>query len=325
MSAMSSLPASLPNWRVALRRLLEELLHRQRPAAGGWSYCGKQVCTEPTSLALLALVSAPPDHLLGSVGVEPLLAIRQPDGTWPSTAGGSIFSLWATALAVNAMVTLQISRVNLAPSLDALVHSTPKEASWLVRLKFRYSDRQVRFDPQRYGWGWVPETVSWVVPTSMAIIALERARKRGLIGGRVLESRLQLGVEMLLDRACPGGGWNAGNPVVYGVPLRPHVDATAITLAALRSHYQHPRVGVSLDWLLGQTRCRSSYSLAWLALALDVYTDVRADVPAALNAAQEHLAARIDDPGNVDDTSTIALAALALGLEAGNNPFALGG
>jgi hypothetical protein len=32
---------------------------------------------------------------------------------------------------------------------------------------------------------------------------------------------------MLLDRMCPGGGWNAGNSVVYGVPLTPHIDATA--------------------------------------------------------------------------------------------------
>jgi len=28
--------------------------------------------------------------------------------------------------------------------------------------------------------------------------------------------RIQRGVEMLLDRACPSGGWNAGNGVVYG-------------------------------------------------------------------------------------------------------------
>ena len=284
-----------------------------------------QLAAEPTAWALMALRSSPrAAPTLGEV-IDALLSMRQPDGLWSAFADTGAPSLWATALALNALLCLPTQAMNVTASLDALVRCYPLEASWLVRLKFRYSDRQVRFDPQRYGWGWVPETVSWVVPTSMAIIALERARKRGLIGGRVLESRLQLGVEMLLDRACPGGGWNAGNPVVYGVPLRPHVDATAITLAALRSHYQHPRVGVSLDWLLGQTRCRSSYSLAWLALALDVYTDVRADVPAALNAAQKHLAARIDDPGDVDDTSTIALAALALGLEAGNNPFALGG
>ena len=38
----------------------------------------------------------------------------------------------------------------------------------------------------------------------------------------------------VLDRACPDGGWNAGNGVVYGVPLAPHLDDTAIALLALQ-------------------------------------------------------------------------------------------
>mgnify|MGYP003694641907 CR=1 FL=1 len=33
---------------------------------------------------------------------------------------------------------------------------------------------------------------------------------------------------MLLDRACPQGGWNAGNSVVFGVDLDPHPDFTAM-------------------------------------------------------------------------------------------------
>jgi hypothetical protein len=45
--------------------------------------------------------------------------------------------------------------------------------------------------------------------TSMALITLERARKQGLIRGRGLQNRLRLGAEMLIDRACPEGGWNA--------------------------------------------------------------------------------------------------------------------
>jgi hypothetical protein len=60
----------------------------------------------------------------------------------------------------------------------------------------------------------------------MALITLERAKGQGLIRGSAVEKRLRLGAAMLLDRACPGGGWNAGNAVVYGVPLRPHIDAT---------------------------------------------------------------------------------------------------
>ena len=126
---------------------------------------------------------------------------------------------------------------------------------------------------------------------------------------------------MLLDRACVGGGWNAGNAVVYGVPLRPHIDATAIALAALRPHYQNPIVRDSLTWLLDCVQCPSAYSLAWLILAAAAYRDVRADVIPALTAACDRLAVLVEDPQSIQDTSTIALAALALGVGSNDNPF----
>jgi len=153
----------------------------------------------------------------------------------------------------------------------------------------------------------------------MAMIALQRAKKRGLVGGTEVETRLRLAAEMLLDRACVGGGWNAGNAAVYGVSLRPHIDATAIALAALRPHYQNLIVRDSLTWLLARVDCPSAYSLAWLILAAATYRDVRADVIPALTAACNHLAALVEDPRGIQDKSTIALAALALGVD--SNPF----
>jgi len=202
-----------------------------------------------------------------------------------------------------------------------LVNCRPLEASWLVRLKFRLSDRQVRFDPAKYGWAWIPDTVSWVVPTSIALITLERAKRLGLIRGNELQKRLRLGAEMLLDRACPGGGWNAGNAVVYGVPLRAHIDATAIALAALRFHHYLPIVRDSLTWILNRIDCPSAYSLACLILSSAAYKDLRSDVSPALDMARDRLAALVDDPREVQDTSTIALAALALEPETATNPF----
>ena len=302
-------------------RLSEELRSRQLPGTRGWSERGKQLATEPTAWALMASRSSLWPASGVREGLDALLSMRQPDGLWSAFADSTDRSLWATALASNALISLPAPVPTVLASLDALVQCYPLEASWLVRLKFRYSDRQVRFDPAKYGWSWIPGTVSWVMPTSMALITLSRARNRGLNEGRVLERRLQLGAEMLLNRACPGGGWNAGNPVVYGVPLRPHVDATAIALAALRMRYQHPTVSASLEWLLTQTPCRSPYSLAWQAIVLDLYRDVRTDLARTICAAQEHLAVCIGDPQDVHDTSTMALAAIALGLEAGDNPF----
>jgi hypothetical protein len=126
---------------------------------------------------------------------------------------------------------------------------------------------------------------------------------------------------MLLDRACPEGGWNAGNAVVYGIPLRPHIDATALALAALRFHYHLPIVHISLTWMLNRIDCPSAYSLAWVILAAAAYRDVKSDVLPALTIARDRLAALVEDPSAVEDTSTIALAVLALGLETGTNPF----
>lgn len=319
---MSDSFAGLEKQRLARCRLLAELGYRRLPHPGGWGHCGKQFGTEPTSLALLALHSSSSCPAVPRQELELLLGCQRPNGIWPAVGNGTAgVSFWSSAVAVNTLMILGVAPETFAGALDSLVHCRPLEASWLVRLKFRLSDRQVRFDPTKYGWAWVPDTVSWVVPTSMALIALERAKKQRLIRGSELQKRLRLGVEMLLDRACPEGGWNAGNAVVYGVPLRPHVDATALALAALRAHHNLPIVRDSLTWILNRIDCASPYSLAWVILAAAAYKETRSDIAPALDVARDRLAALVDDPQKLQDTSTIALAALALAPETAINPF----
>jgi hypothetical protein len=233
--------------RLARGRLLEELLRRRRPGGDGWSHRGTQFGTEPTALAMLALHSG---SIVTKEGIAPLMARYGIDGIWSAVGDGSGVNFWATALAVNTLAFLGAEPATYADSVEALIRSRPMEASWLVSLKFRFLDRHVQFDPRKYGWPWVPETVSWVAPTAMALIALEQAKRRELVRGGELQRRLRLGTEMLIDRACPDGGWNAGNAVVYGVPLRPHIDTTALALLALRPLYQLPIVRNSLRWLL---------------------------------------------------------------------------
>src|ERR1019366_3189831 len=107
----------------------------------------------------------------------------------------------------------------------------------------------------------------------------------------------------------------------YGVPLRPHVDATSLALASLRFHYHLPIVRNSLTWMLNRIDCPSAYSLAWVILAAAAYKDVRSDVSSTLDMARDRLATLVEDPRAIEDTSTVALAALALGPESTNNPF----
>jgi len=110
---------------------------------------------------------------------------------------------------------------------------------------------------------------------------------------------------MLLDRACPGGGWNAGNGVVYGVALAPHPDDTAIALLAFTQRRQEPTVQMSLAWLERIAPTLSApWSLAWSILAL-----------AAHRRPVEFLAQALSRSPNLEqleDTSTLAVACLAL-------------
>jgi hypothetical protein len=86
--------------------------------------------------------------------------------------------------------------------------------------------------------------------------------------------RVAAGAEMLVDRACSQGGWNAGNPEVFGVELDPHPDFTAMAVLALR-HSPHRRAGIvqrSLDYLAARLNTSPSpYSLAWAVMALSAY------------------------------------------------------
>ncbi len=208
-------------------RLLDELTRRQLPS-GGWatSTTSKQAALEPACLAALALgLRSDAAHRVQDF----LLRVQNPNGSWPAFEGDDPDGAWVTSLA---MIALR----DYVPGIPArltgfhwLLKFAGKESNWLWKWKFRTTDRRVRFDPDKYGWPWFPDTVSWVVPTSFAILALNQVPCSCGDLGRA-PHRVTLGIEMLMDRACPSGGWNAGNGVVYGAPLAPHVDDTAVAL-----------------------------------------------------------------------------------------------
>jgi hypothetical protein len=138
-----------------------------------------------------------------------------------------------------------------------------REGNWFWRWKFRTVDQRVQFDPSKYGWGWVAAATSWVIPTAFSLIALRQFRNRRLNESADLAERIDMGVSMLLDRMCPGGGWNAGNGIALGVPYSAYIDATGIALLALAGHELEPFVQWSLDWLVNRLPgCPSPYSFA---------------------------------------------------------------
>jgi hypothetical protein len=137
----------------------------------------------------------------------------------------------------------------IAAGLNWLCEDWPRDSSPWRRLLARFSaDGDVFPINNSYrGWGWTPRTSSWVEPTSFALLALEQ-RDAGVAASKV-ERRRQLATALLYDRMCPGGGWNCGNPKVYGVAGEPLVMPTAVALLALRGYPERGENVSSLQWL----------------------------------------------------------------------------
>ena len=221
-----------------------------------------------------------------------------------------------TALAAIALLRLGVDARRVGRAVNWLVEERCREANWLWRWKLRTVDNKARFDPAKYGWGWVPGTVSWVIPTALAIVALEQARHLPGLDTARLRYRVALGREMLLDRACPTGGWNAGNGVVYGVALKPHIDATATALLALQGWQEHSQVQDALRYLAAEApTCPSPYSVAWALLALALFRGTSVDCTLARLEALLPLAEQ------TSDICTIAVCCLALDVLEGRHVF----
>jgi Prenyltransferase and squalene oxidase repeat len=299
----------------ALRdRLVYELARRQL-ATGGWGTNPNSgsAALEPSCLATLAAGSRQEVALAAQ---EFLLRVQNPNGSWPAFDGDDHNGSWTTSLAIIALRDLVLGIPARVRALHWLLTSAGKESSWIWRWKFRTTDRHVRFDPDKYGWPWFPDTISWVVPTSFAILALSQipcdCGDFGRAAGRVTR-----GVEMLIDRACPGGGWNAGNGVVYGAPLAPHWDDTAVALLALFDSKTHFAVDSAVQWLESTApSIRTPWTLAWVVLAL-----------AAHGKSVECPLARLKSTSDLcefEDTSTLAVASLALDYQKSLSAFGVG-
>jgi hypothetical protein len=276
------------------------LLTRQLPS-GGWSFAlSGQASTEVTCLAALAL----PESIERTAAIDFLLKCQLAGGGWASFLGDSEAS-WTTALAlITATIANDLPFTTCMRALRWLVDERGNEGHWLWRWKFKTTDRNVRFDPDKYGWPWIPGTCSWVIPTAFSVIAIKQVTTCNRT--RVSESRIRLGVEMLLDRVCVDGGWNAGNSVVYGVPLRPHVEATSIALLALQDEPRTSAIESSLAWLKQQApSVESVSSLAWSILSLFVYQQ-------PIQELKTKLAAIVGDGSEIRNNATLATALLAL-------------
>lgn len=268
------------------------------------------MAVEPTALALLAL---PPTLALKRyAAIESLLHTQNSNGSWPAFSGDDGQGSGYTGLAVHALSQCGEQGVPTSRAVRWLLRSRGCESHWLWKWKFRTTDRRVRFDPDKFGWSWMPETASWVFPTAYSLLALKRAHRPSQ--RKLMTFRIRRGVEMLYDRICPGGGWNAGNGVVYGSRLSPHPDATAVALLALLGELPNNSITASLAWLerRAETLC-APWSLAWAILALHAFERSTQSLIDRLGVVAE--------PAEIKDGATLAAICLALGCGNGPNAF----
>ena len=150
-----------------------ELIRRQLPG-GGWSALAAsvQAALEPTCYSVLALGSQATD--VRDCGYSFLLHAQNPNGSWPVFAGDDHDGSWVTSLVTIVLRDLVSAIPARLKGVHWLLSSAGKEGNWLWKWKFRTTDRHVRFDPDKFGWPWFPDTVSWVAPTAFPILALKQ-------------------------------------------------------------------------------------------------------------------------------------------------------
>jgi hypothetical protein len=308
----------------SIKTALREILKTRRNANGIWGYQGDEGAIEPTFLALLALRREIGSDIAGAVHM--LQNLQNADGSWSAFADDEAVGCWTTALAMLTLLKIGGPPGARASSIHWLVNAKGREAHWFWRWKFQTVDKSVQFDPAKYGWSWVLGTTSWVIPTAFTLIALQQIKGRGLSPTTGVVERIDNGVSMLLDRACPRGGWNAGNGTAFGMPYAPYIDATGIALLALGEHKKEPSVEASLAWLVNRLpRCRSPYSLAWGILALATYREISSEVDETVGRATNELTALIEKGVATNDICTLAVCALALEAAEGDNVFEVRG
>ena len=242
-------------------------------ADGGWGYNpGSSSGTEPTSWAFLALRGAR-RHDKGEQAAKRaqqwLHKTQLPDGSWPAFVGQPK-GCWVTALACLALLAQKESGDLVNRGARWLCEAWPAEGGlwWRLRRRWQKTPPVVRQDSSLRGWSWTPGTASWVEPTSCALILLKNLPPDFLPPSS--GKRVRLAEAMLYDRMCAGGGWNSGNPLVYGVAGVPRVGPTVWALLALRDRRDRAENQKSLDWLaatFGEIQGPGSLALAHLCLA----------------------------------------------------------
>jgi hypothetical protein len=282
----------LRDWRSPLA---ECLINAANPA-GAWGYRALSTGSpEPTALAALALtaVGRSPDRV--AAALQWLARLQRADGAIPVLAE-TASPCWPTALAL-------LAWLRCAPQ-HSQTYVTPveKASEWLTSARGRAFPPDPTLhdhDTRLVGWPWVEGCHSWLEPTGFAVLALRAA-------GMADHPRVREGVQLILDRALPGGGWNYGNRRVLEHVLHPFPATTGVALAALAGEPRDDCIEAALKYLTGGLQhVRAPLSLAWGLIGMQAWKAQPAGAQEWLEVSARRLA---DQPASPHYDALLLLA-----------------
>lgn len=284
-------------------------LNQSQNSDGGWgAIAGKQSNTESTALGLLALRSLEESRENPAVrkAEQWLTNSQNSDGSWAYGAGAKTPS-WSTALAVMALgdSTVEVERLVKAGNwILAQEGSKPGILAKLI-LALSFQKKAVHLNDDLIGWSWTAGSFSWVEPTSYCLLALKKMKAR--LSAEAVKERVDQAELMIYDRMCEGGGWNYGNAAVYGDPLWPYADITALALIALQDHRVRNENQVSLKVLAKTAETTDSgLALGWSSICLSLYGHDNSEL-------RKRLEQKFVKTKFLGETKPIALSILAAG------------
>lgn len=241
-----------------------DFLRASQDGSGGWGYfAGHRPVTEATATVLLALRDKDEEKNMVDGGVRWLLSTQHEDGGWGYVEDDDE-SGWQTAWAVLALSKLQIGDDHYRRGVEWLVDVKP--LGYQADDFSRSDETNQVSDPVVNSWPWYPGEATWVEPTSLAILALDKER-----GDPVVSKRIKHALAYLEERRCPGGGWNVGNPVMFGSALPGRAPQTAIALIAKSGWESSPHHPQDIETMQqDMIQDGSPLALGWGCLALRV-------------------------------------------------------
>ena len=236
---------------------LERMKSVQLPNGGFPYHKGERAQPDATAWAIIALSAYAFDSECCDRGRAYLISQQTNDGrisispTHPEAS-------WPTPLAILAWQGSPPSHEAQSRAADYLIGLTGQH--------FPNPDTSITgHDTAILGWPWIVDTHSWVIPTGLAIMALQQM-------GWATHNRVVEGQHMLIDRQLPHGGWNYGNTFVFGKELHPLPESTGVALQVLADTTPKPEVEQSLDYLLHElSHLRTPLSLSWALMGLGAW------------------------------------------------------